>query len=159
MVRIPRTRRKKTSIYIDEALWDWFVPWTKDHHTSTCHILEPFLYALKTGSQKLEFSPLPKIDLTLNISREVLRARRRERVSGDQPIFQDLGTHLSCHFCHRISKWMVHYVPGWDQVSRVYCCGYHVRRYRRMTSLERGYPRISFHRLYKGDKKGVKKGL
>lgn len=148
-VKLPRVRRKKTSIYVDAELWDKFVPWCKTRHTSTCHIIEPYLYAIMKGSQKIEFSALPKVDVTLNISREVLRARRRERVSGEDPVWQDWGSHLRCHFCGRPSKWVVYYHEGWDKSFRVYCCGYHVKRYRRMTSLEKGYPQTGFQQLYK----------
>lgn len=148
-IRIPRVRRKKTSIYADEDLWDDFVKWCKDNHTSTCHILEPFMYAIMKGTQEIKFSPLPKVDLTLNITREVQRSRRREVVPRDAPLFQDWGSHVSCRYCPRESKWLIHYAVGWDTVIRVWTCGYHVRRYRRMTSFEEGFPKVSFTRLYK----------
>lgn len=147
-VRIPRTKRKKTSIYIDGDLWKDFVTWCHNNRTSTCHILEPLVYALLKGSKDVQFSALPKVDLTLNISREVKRARRRETVPSDAPLFQDWGSHVSCNVCPRESKWVVNYAVGWDKVFRVYCCGYHVRRYRRMVSLEQGFPQVNFQRLY-----------
>jgi len=154
---IKRSGRKKTSIWFDGELWDWFCgrdnpdSYVKRHWTSSCELLEGFVYALQVTDQKMErpsLSPLPKVDVQLNLSREVARPRRQETVSRDQPLFQDWGSHLHCRFCKRTSKWVVHYVPGWDKIFRIYACGYHVKRYRRMISREKGFPQISFDRLY-----------
>jgi len=147
-VKIPRVRRKKTSIWIDEDLWDDFIGWCKARGTSTCHLLEPIVYAIMKGSAEAPpFSPLPKIDMTLNLTREVQRYRRREKV-GPGPVLDELGTHLHCYFCKRESKWVVYYSVNFDRTSRVYCCGYHVRRYKRMISKSKEYPKVSFQRLY-----------
>lgn len=149
VVKIPRVRRKKTSIYVDEQLWADFVAWCRARRTSTCHLIEPYLYAILQGSARAApFAPLPKIDLTLNVSREVLRARRRERVS-DFPVWNERGSFLRCSVCGRPSRWVVYYHPGWDKAFRIYVCGFHVRPYRRMTSLEKGYPKVAFDRLYR----------
>lgn len=154
---IVRSGRKKTSIWIDRALWDRFcgkgnpTSYVKRHWTSSCELLEGFIYALLVTDEKMKspsISPLPEVNVQLNIAREVKRPRRQETVSSDQPLFQDWGTHLHCRFCKRVSKWVVHYVPGWDKTFRIYSCGYHVKKYRRMISREKGFPKISFERLY-----------
>ena len=90
---------------------------------------------------------MPKIEMNLSIHREVKRARRRERV-GQGPVLQEWGSHLVCFFCKRPVKWMVYYLPGFDRTIRIYTCGYHVRRYRRMISRERGFPQVSIEGLY-----------
>lgn len=155
--RISRSGRTKTSIWFDRDLWRWFCgrdnpqSYVKRHWTSSCELLEGFVYALRVTDEKLErpsISPLPKVDVQLNLSREVARPRRVETVARDQPLFQDWGTHLHCRFCKRKSKWVIHYVPGWDKVIRIYSCGYHVKKYRRMVSKEEGFPKISMERLY-----------
>jgi len=155
---IPRKGRMKTSIWFDRSLWKWFAgrdnpaSYVKRHWTSSCELLEGFVYALRVADEKVKqpiLSPLPKVDVQLNLSREVARPRRKEKVGFDQPLFQDWGTHLHCRFCKRRSKWVVHYACGWDKVIRVYCCGYHVKQYRRMVSLEQGFPQVSFQRLVK----------
>ena len=148
-MRIPRVVRKKTSVWLDEFLWDRFVTWTHDRRTSTCHVLEPIIYALIEGSQKLEFSDIPKLELNLNVTREVARPRRAVSKSGDQPLFEDQGSPLRCYTCRRESKVVVYYAQGWDRTVRYYCCGLHARRFKRMTSLAQGYPKISLTRLYK----------
>lgn len=162
--RISRSGRTKTSIWIDRELWFWFCgkdnpeSYVKKHWTSSCELIEGFLYALQVTDKKLEqpiLSPLPKVDVQLNLSREVARPRRRETLTGDQPLFQDWGTHLHCRFCKRKSKWLVYYVEGWDQIYRIYCCGYHVKPYRRMISKKKGYPQIDFQRLYKKEDENV----
>lgn len=154
---IARSGRQKTSIWFDRSLWYWFcgqknpTSYVKRHWTSSCELLEGFVLALQVADQKMErpsLSPLPEVNVQLNLAREVKRPRRQETVSSDQPLFQDWGTHLHCRFCKRKSKWVVHYIPGWDKTYRIYSCGYHVKKYRRMVSKEKGFPQISFDRLY-----------
>ncbi len=145
--RIPSKVRGKTSIYLDTCLWRDFVSWCKSNHLSTCGVIEPLLYALLKGSSELSLSAIPKIDMQLNVTREVSRYRRKENVR-DGPLFDDWGTHLHCRFCKHPSRWVVYYAEGWDKTIRVYCCGNHVRPYRRMISLEKGFPQVRFQRLY-----------
>lgn len=155
--RIARSGRMKTSIWIDRELWFKFCgkgnpeAYVKRYFTSSCELMEGFIYALLVTDEKMKtpsVSAMPKVDVQLNLAREVARPRRQEKVSRDQPLFQDWGTHLRCRFCKRTSKWVVHYIPGWDKIFRIYACGYHVKKYRRMVSKEKGFPRISFERLY-----------
>jgi len=155
-VKISRTGRKKTSIWIDAFLWDWFVKWVHKNRTSTCHLLEPFIYALKQTEDKIQDNiglqtPLPKIDLTLNLTREVQRHRRREDV-GFGPVWNDWGDHLRCYFCKRPTKWIVYYSPGWDRSFRIWVCGFHRRRYLRIRSRPQGYPQIKIEALYRGER-------
>lgn len=132
-----------TSIRVDEQLWNDFVAWCHDRRTSTCHVIEPLVYALMKGSSEAPpLQALPKVTMSLSVTREVARPRRAVDREG-QPVFEDWGSHVSCHFCKRPTRWVVYYSPGWDKTVRVYCCGYHVKRYRRMTSLVKGYPNIS----------------
>lgn len=146
-VRIPRVVRKKTSIWLDQYLWDRFVVWTHDRRTSTCHVLEPIIYALLEGSQKLEFSAIPNLEMNLNVTREVQRPRRATGKATEEPLWEDWGDHLRCYFCKRPSRWVVYYSPGWDKSIRVYTCGHHVHRYHRMISSAQGWPKISFQAL------------
>jgi len=148
-VRIPLQRRKKTSIWVDEFIWSWFVPWTHLNSTSSCEVIDAFLYSLYSTAKKIEAPRgLPAVTVNLAVNREVQRPRRSPSATSET-VFSDWGTHLNCHFCKRASTWIVYYSEGWDHTIRVYCCGHHVRQYRRMTSQEKGYPKISFQELYK----------
>lgn len=161
--RISRFGRKHTSIRVDADLWDWFVEWCGRNNTSTCHILEPFLFALQQSEGKIKQrvglqTPLPKIDLTLNVTREVQRHRRREMSYG--PVFNEYGTLMSCYHCSELfregkirrkhePKFLVFYSPDWSQGSKVWCCGYHVRRYHRMVAKEKGFPSVIIRPIYR----------
>lgn len=163
--RISKYGRKHTSIRIDAELWDWFVAWCGRNHESTCGILEPFLYALQMTDGELKKrqlfglqTPLPKIDLTLNVTREVERHRRREQSYG--PVWNDWGDHLHCYFCGELKhlgkimrrhepRWVVYYSPGFDRSFRIWTCGYHVRRYHRIIGDAAGYPQLVIRPIYK----------
>ena len=151
-MKISRSGRMKTSIWHDRVLWRELVAWCKQNHLSTCLVEETlnyaFLKAVKAVDVQPSLVPIPKIEMTVHVSREVQRSRRRERVR-DGPVFEDWGSVVKCCVCHRPSRWVVYYAPGWDKTLRVYCCGYHVKRYRRMASRGKGYPQIRFQQLYK----------
>lgn len=157
--RLPVSGRTKTSIYVDKGLWAWFVKWVRENHTSTCHILEPFIYALQQSEGRIQDqiglrTPLPKIDLTLNLTREVQRHRRRENVRTGS-VWSDWGNHLRCYFCNRPTKWIVIFTPGPDRSIRIWTCGLHKRPYQRIDT-SKGFPKVFLKKLYKETRASVR---
>lgn len=69
--------RKVTSIFVDPQVWKPFMRKTKLHGTSTCAVLEAFMYAYVKGIPDLPGTPLPQVNVELHIHRVVSRARRK----------------------------------------------------------------------------------
>jgi len=81
---LPKTIRKKTSIWVDEYEWDRFVKNCKKTPWSTCHFLEPYIRTVSEGLEGLNNRPiLPTSNITFNMDLNVQRVVRRRKKLGE----------------------------------------------------------------------------
>lgn len=81
---IPKTVRKKTSVWVDAYEWDRFVRNVHDIKSSTCHFIEPYILAVSDSIEKLDSKPIiPASNINLNIDLNVQRVVRRRKKLGE----------------------------------------------------------------------------
>ena len=81
-VFIPSVKRKVTSVYLDPIIWKRFMAKTKTLGTSTCQILEAFMYAFNRGAPDHPVPSLPTVNVNLVLNRVVQRHHRVEKEWG-----------------------------------------------------------------------------
>lgn len=152
MIEMAERFRRVRSVRVDPFLWDDFKEWCKNKDTSTCEMIEGLIFAIMKGTEKLDPGRLlgPKVTVdTMNftLARQVQKPKRLQKVDAGSPLWQDHGGLFSCFKCHRESKYLVFYHVAPDLAERYYCCGYHVKQFRRLKT-GKLYPTVGFRELY-----------
>ena len=68
--------REVVGFRCNKKLWKAFVPFSKQHYGSVCHILEPIILALLTSKVNMSKTIKPLHIENLNVARVVKRVRR-----------------------------------------------------------------------------------
>lgn len=72
-------KRKVTSIYVDPLIWKSFLRKCRVSGTSTCSVLESFMYAFSKAVPDTPIAALPNVVVNLTINRVVQRVKRQRR--------------------------------------------------------------------------------
>jgi len=89
-------KRKTVGFKCVGELWDAFVPWSKEHYGSVCHVLEPIIVALMASEVNVKSAAKPLHIENLTIERAVRRVRR---YSVEEEISESEAIAPKCHFC------------------------------------------------------------
>lgn len=100
LIQIPHINRKSTSIYIDSYIFKAFYKRCREIGTTSCSVLEAFMFAYVKGTSGAPGSPIPNVTVNLNINRVVRRALRNFSNS-DVPIVK-MGSFSKCSVCESL---------------------------------------------------------
>jgi len=119
---IPVVKRKKTSIWVDPAIWVPFVKACRSQGDSSCAVLEPYMYGYTYAVKK--GMPVKVADLTLNltVNRIVERPRRRIRRGVADNEIVIIGSSSSCAFCGDLPRYKTTRWPSRDLCLHEFVC-------------------------------------
>lgn len=149
-VRIPATRRKKTSVYLDPAVYEPFVRACRSSGDSSCGVLEPYMFAYAEAVKR--GIPVRTSNLTLNMTivREVQRERRILPRGGEDVQVVECGSRDRCGYCFRPTAYKITRWPSTDLCLEEYVCA-GCRTMLRYVLQSYGEERLSFDMAKKGE--------
>ena len=121
-LRIPTVRRKKTSVFLDPAVYEPFVRACRSSGDSSCGVLEPYMFAYAEAVKR--GVPVRTSNLTLNMTivREVQRERRHLPRGSEDVQVVECGSRDRCSYCFQPTAYLVTRWPSTDLCLHEYVC-------------------------------------